>query len=83
MKPPFVCPFVFDMSTACGLIEDVKLVKEGERGDGAPGERLPADELERECSAMREEFPHPKKEVSLFGPGERGVLVMVVGSVVS
>ena len=58
-------------------------MKEGERGDGAPGERLPTEELEGECSATREEFPQPKKDVSLFGPGDRGVLVMVVGSAVS
>lgn len=57
-------------------------MNEGERGEGAPGERVPADELVGECSAARE-APQPKKEVSLFGPGDRGVFVITVGSVVS
>lgn len=67
----------------CGLVEELMLVNEGERGDGAPRERLPADELEGECSATRGEFPQPKKDVSLFAPGDRGVLVMIVRSLVS
>lgn len=53
-----------------------------DRGDGA-GDRLPADEFEGECPATRDEFPQPKKDVSLLGPGDRGVLVIIVGSVVS
>ena len=33
-----------------------------------------------EFSAIGEEVFHPKKEVSLFGPGDLGVFVMTVGS---
>ena len=29
---------------------------------------------------MGDEVFHPKKDVSLFGPGDRGVFVIVVGS---
>ena len=82
INPPFACPLAFGISIVCGLVDDVILVNEGDRGDGAP-ERLPADELEGECSATRDGFPQPKKDVSLFGPGDRGVLVIIVGSVVS
>ena len=63
-------------------MEELKLVSEGDRGEGARGEWLPADELEGEWSGMRED-PQPKKDVNLFGPGDRGVLVMMVGSAVS
>lgn len=58
-------------------------MSEGDRGDGARGEWLPADELVGEWSGIREADPQPKKDVSLFGPGDRGVLVITVGSAVS
>lgn len=33
-----------------------------------------------EASAIGDEVFHPKNEVSLFGPGDRGVFVMIEGS---
>ena len=61
---PLVC---FEDSIAWGV---------GSNGDG-PGERLL---LVGEFSAIGEAPLRPKKEASLLGPGDLGVLTMVAGS---
>lgn len=47
------------------------------------GEWLLSEKDVGETSAIGEEVFHPKNEVSLFGPGDRGVFVMVAGSEIS
>lgn len=66
---------------ACGidLVDEEKLWGDGERGEGA-GDWLAVEKLVGEFSATGEDVFHPKNDVNLLGPGDLGVLVMVVGS---
>lgn len=59
------------------LVDEDRLCGEGP-GDWL-GEWLLA-EKDGETSAIGDDVFHPKNEVSLFGPGDRGVLVMIAGS---
>ena len=61
------------------LVDEEKLCGDGERGEGA-GEWLTIEKLVGETSATGEDVFQPKKEVSLLGPGDLGVLVMFAGS---
>ena len=47
------------------------------------GDWLPPEYEEVDPSAIGDDVFQPKKDVSLFGPGDRGVLVMTEGSWVS
>ena len=49
-------------------------------GEGGAGEWLPSEYVVGEVSAMGDDVFHPKKEVSLLGPGDLGVFVITVGS---
>ena len=49
------------------------------RGDGA-GEWLLSEKMVGETSAIGDEVFQPKKDVSLLGPGDRGVFVIIAGS---
>ena len=60
------------------LVED-KLWGDGERGEGA-GDWLGVEKFVGAPSATGEDDFHPKNEVSLLGPGDLGVLVVVAGS---
>ena len=68
-------------SIVCGtdFVEEDKLWGDGERGEG-PGDWLGVEKSVGEPSATGEDVFHPKNDVSLLGPGDLGVLVMVVGS---
>ena len=56
---------------------------EGSSGDGMGewlGEWLRPEQVEGDASAIGDDVFHPKNDVSLFGPGDLGVLVMADGS---
>ena len=75
-------PFAFGISVTrdADLLDEVILWGEGDRGEGGAGEWLPSEYVVGEVSAMGDDVFHPKKEVSLFGPGDLGVFVIIVGS---
>ena len=70
-----------DVSIACrkDLFDEVWLSGEGDSGDGI-GEWLLSEMDVGDASAIGDEVFHPKKEVSLLGPGDRGVFVISLGS---
>ena len=76
-----IVALAFEVSIACGsdLPEEEKLIGVGESGEGA-GEWLLSENEVGEISAIGEEVFHPKKDVSLLGPGDLGVFVITAGS---
>ena len=61
------------------LVDEGKLWGDGERGEGA-GDWLGLEKFVEDPSATGEDVFQPKNDVSLLGPGDLGVLVMVAGS---
>ena len=81
-KVPLLLALALGISRALGmdLAEEAMLCGEGDRGEGA-GEWLLSEREAGETSAIGEgEVFQPKKDVSLFGPGDRGVFVIMAGS---
>ena len=80
-KLPFIVALAFLVSMALGKdLAEAMLCGEGGEGEGA-GEWLLSEEEVGEPSAIGVgEVFQPKKEVSLLGPGDRGVFVIIAGS---
>lgn len=76
-----IVPLALGISFTCGIdfCDEARLCGDGDRGDGAGEWLLPEYEV-GETSAIGDDVFQPKKEVSLLGPGDRGVFVMIVGS---
>ena len=60
-----------------GAFKGAMLLGSGETGEG-PGEKLRSEVGETSAIGVGEVF-QPKKDVSLFGPGDRGVFVIIAG----
>ena len=75
-------PLDLGTSMACDadLLDEDRLRGDGNSGDGGAGEWLLSEKFVGETSAIGDDVFHPKNEVSLFGPGDLGVFVMIVGS---
>ena len=81
---PFEPELALEVSMAIGAIlsAGTVLTEAGDLGDGA-GEKLLSDREVGEISAIVVgvgDVFQPKKDVSLLGPGERGVFVIMAGS---